>query len=138
MILREKRSITCPHDLTNAGLSAIAVVPVAGNFVTGGKIAEKGFSSYRKFKKAYGKAGDGMEWHHIVEQRPANISLFGAERIHNIDNMIALPTDVHKKISGHYSSKYMNTNLIVREWLNDKSFEFQYEYGKNVLKWYGY
>lgn len=125
-------------DLTNAGLSAIAVVPVAGNFVTGGKIAEKGFSSYRKFKKAYGKAGDGMEWHHIVEQRPANISQFGAERIHNIDNMIALPTDVHKKISGHYSSKYMNTNLIVREWLNDKSFEFQYEYGKNVLKWYGY
>ena len=52
--------------------------------------------------------------------------------------MKALPTDVHRKISGHYSSRYMNTNFTVRDWLNDKSFEFQYEYGKNVLKRYGY
>ena len=125
-------------DYLNAGISAAAMVPVVGSFATGGKIAEKGFSSYSKFKKAYGRAGDGMEWHHIVEQRPTNISRFGTKTIHNIDNMKALPTDVHRKISGHYSSKYMNTNLTVREWLNDKSFDFQYEYGKNVLKWYGY
>ena len=114
------------------------MVPVVGSFATGGKIAERGYSSYYKFKKMYGNAGAGMEWHHIVEQRSANISRFGAEKIHNIDNMKILPTDVHRRISGHYSSRYMNTNFTIRDWLNDKSFEFQYEYGKNVLKRYGY
>ena len=36
------------------------MVPGVGCFATGGKIAEKGYSSFYKFKKAYGKAGDGM------------------------------------------------------------------------------
>lgn len=115
------------------------MVPVVGSLATGGKIAEKGFSSYSKFKKAYGRAGDGMEWHHIVEQRPANISQFGAERIHNIDNMIALPTDAHRKISGHYSSLRRGTNnMRVRDWLNGKDYDFQYQYGLKILKKYGY
>jgi len=126
-------------DYSNAGISAAAMVPVIGSFATGEKIAEKGFSSYQKFRKTYGKAGDGMEWHHIVEQRKANISRFGAERIHNIDNMIALPVDVHRKISGHYSSKISEySNLRVRDWLNSQSFEEQYKYGLDVLKKYGY
>jgi len=126
-------------DYLNAGISAAAMVPVVGSLATGGKIAEKGFSSYSKFKKAYGRAGDGMEWHHIVEQRPANISQFGAERIHNIDNMIALPTDAHRKISGHYSSLRRGTNnMRVRDWLNGKDYDFQYQYGLKILKKYGY
>jgi hypothetical protein len=80
-----------------------------------------------------------MEWHHIVEQRSANISQFGAEMIHNIDNMIALPTEVHRKISGFYSSKPANLNgLRVRDWPNGQSYDKQYEYGLQVLKRYGY
>ena len=80
-----------------------------------------------------------MEWHHIVEQRPANISQFGTEKIHNIDNMIAIPTDVHRKISGYYSSKISeHSNLRVRDWLNGQSYEKQYEFGLEVLKKYGY
>ena len=107
--------------------------------MAGGKYVSKGYSSYSKFRKAYGKAGDGMEWHHIVEQRPANISQFGAEKIHNIDNMIALPKDIHRKISGYYSSKPEKLGgLRVRDWLNDKNYEDQYKYGLEVLKKYGY
>lgn len=80
-----------------------------------------------------------IEWHHIVEQRPANISQFGAEKIHNIDNMIALPADVHRKISGYYSSIRKGTNnMRVRDWLNGKDYDFQYHYGLDVLKKYGY
>lgn len=37
-------------DYTNAGISAAAMVPVVGGIATGGKLANKGFSSYRKFK----------------------------------------------------------------------------------------
>ena len=102
-------------------------------------ILPSGFKSFEDFKKVYGRAGDGMEWHHIVEQRDANIKQFGPEKIHNIDNMIALPVDVHRKISGHYSSKISEySNLRVRDWLNSQSFEEQYKYGLDVLKKYGY
>ncbi len=125
---------TFEGDYTNAGISATAMVPVLGVAATGAK----GFKTYNKFKKVYGKAGEGMEWHHIVEQRPFNINRFGSERIQHIDNMIQLPTDIHRKISGHYSSRYLNSNLTIRKWLDDKSFEFQYEYGKKILKRYGY
>ena len=102
-------------------------------------ILPSGFKSFEDFKKVYGRAGDGMEWHHIVEQRDANIKQFGPEKIHNIDNMIALPADVHRKISGHYSSiQPESEHMRVRDWLNGKSYEFQYEYGLQLLKRYGY
>lgn len=69
-----------------------------------------------------------MEWHHIVERRMEG--KFGAEKIHHIDNMIRLPKDVHRKISGHYSSKADKYHgLTVREWLNGKSYEEQYQFG---------
>ena len=43
----------------------------------------------------YGSAGEGFEWHHIVEQRSVNVERFGAERI---NNMVALPKSLHRKI----------------------------------------
>ena len=53
--------------------------------------------------------------------------------------MIAIPTDVHRKISGFYSSKPEDLHgLRVREWLNGKDYDFQYQYGLDVLKKYGY
>ena len=87
------------------------MVPALGSLATGGKFVNKGFSSYNKFRNYYGKAGDGMEWHHIVERRMEG--KFGAERIHHIDNMIRLPKDVHRKISGHYSSYNNDLGMTV-------------------------
>ena len=115
------------------------MVPIVGGLATGEKVVSKGFSSFRKFQKHYGKAGNGMEWHHIVEQRPSNLSQFGPEMIHNPNNIIKLPKDIHRKISGYYSSIQKETDYMrVRDWLNRKSYEFQYEYGLEVLKRYGY
>lgn len=102
----------------------------------------KGYKSFAAFKKAYGSAGDGMAWHHIVEQNASNVSKFGAERIHNINNMVKLPHgkgSIHAKISGYYSSKQDFTNgLTIRDWLKTKNFEEQYEYGMNILYEYGW
>lgn len=123
-------------DYTNAGISALAMAPVVGSLATGGKFVNKGYATYNKFLSRYGKAGDGMEWHHIVERRMEG--KFGAERIHHIDNMIRLPKDVHRKISARYSSKMPGKNMTVREWLNGKSYEEQYEFGRKLLKEYGY
>lgn len=52
--------------------------------------------------------------------------------------MIRLPKDVHRKISARYSSKVPGKNMTVREWLNGKSYEEQYEFGRKLLKEYGY
>ena len=88
-------------DYTNATISAVAVVPFIGNLATGGKLAvdaSKGVNTYNKYISRYGKAGEGMEWHHIVERRTEKASNFAPELLHNPDNIIALPTNVHRKI----------------------------------------
>ena len=101
----------------------------------------EGFKTFREFKNAYGPAGTGYAWHHIVEQTPSNIAKFGPEKIHNINNMIRLPHgpgSQHALISGFYSSKQNFTHgLTVRQWLSTKSFSEQYEFGLKIiiLKW---
>ena len=106
------------------------------------KIAEstEGYKTFSEFKKVYGKAGEGMNWHHIVEQTPSNIEKFGPEKIHNINNLVKIPGgkgSIHAKISAHYSSKPYNLDgLTVRQWLSSHSYDFQYKYGLYMLNVY--
>lgn len=104
--------------------------------------SKKGYESFIAFKKAYGPAGKGMAWHHIVEQNADNIARFGAERIHNTRNLIRLPHgkgSIHAKLSGYYSSKQNFTNgLTVREWLKTQNYAEQYKFGINELKKLGW
>lgn len=103
------------------------------------RINSEGYKTFKEFKKVYGRAGDGMEWHHIVEQRQANLDKFGPEQIHNVDNLVKIPSALHRKISGYYSSKQSFTGgVTVREWLNGKSYVEQFEFGLSVLKKFGY
>ena len=44
------------------------------------------FRSFREFKEIIGPAGEGYEWHHLVEQRLADNGRFPPEEIHNTDN----------------------------------------------------
>ena len=106
-----------------------------------GNVATKGYKSFSAFKKAYGAAGEGMAWHHIVEQNPSNIAKFGAERIHNINNVIKLPHgkgSIHAKVTGYYNSRWGENNMRVRDYVNTLSYEEQYEFGINVLKRFGW
>ena len=99
----------------------------------------EGYKSFNEFKKVYGKAGEGHQWHHIVEQRPSNIEKFGPEKIHNIDNLVKLPKDIHSKISAYYSSKQpFSEHMTVRQWIGQFDYKTQYDFGLNVLKMYGY
>lgn len=93
----------------------------------------RSYPSFQALKKALGSAGEGKDWHHIVEQ--SNVDIFGSETIHNTKNVVALLKDVHYKISGYYSSKQIFTNnMTVREWLRSQTFEDQYQFGLDVLK----
>ena len=95
----------------------------------------KKYDSYYEYKKDFGKAGDGREWHHIVEQNQIKNSGFAPGDIYTKSNTISLDKETHRLISSHYSSKQKFTNgQTVREWLSGQSFEDQYRYGLDYLK----
>ena len=103
-------------------------------------IVTAGYASFEAFKRVYGSAGPGKAWHHIVEQTTANINRFGAEMIHNVQNIVKIPHgagQLHNMISGHYSSIQSFTNgMTVRAWLSTQSFEAQLNYGLEILTKY--
>ncbi|MFZ6021632.1 MAG: RHS repeat-associated core domain-containing protein [Chloroflexota bacterium] len=106
--------------------------------------AGQGYNSFTAFKNAQGSAGSGMAWHHIVEQNPANISRFGTQAVNNTSNLIRLPSGarlLHQQISGYYSSiQPLVTGsdiLTVRQWLQTKSFEFQWKFGIELIEKFG-
>jgi hypothetical protein len=93
------------------------------------------FHSDSELKRHFGPAGDGRSWHHIVEQRLADNGRFPPEWIHNTDNVISIPDVVHYCINAEMSRlKRHSGGLTVRQWLEPKSFEFQYNYGLKLFK----
>jgi len=122
-----------PKSSRRAPLSLVMKVPAAN--------AEgRGFPTFKKFKEAIGKAPPGYAWHHIVAQTTENIKRFGAENIHNTNNLVLLPHGpgtIHNKLSALYGSKKkFSGDLIVKNWLADKSFEEQAVFGRKYLKRY--
>ena len=99
----------------------------------------QGFNTFNDAKKALGSAGEGKQWHHIVEQSQIKKSGFDPTQIHNTNNLIAIYKATHVKISGYYNtSTFQFTNgLKVRDWLAGQSFQAQYDFGIKVLKDFG-
>jgi hypothetical protein len=149
-------------NLANVGqVSAVAViggtivislpataVAMAAQSMGGGAAAgvnPAGFRSWGSFsglKKALGSAGEGNQWHHIVEQTSGNVERFGPQAIHNTENVIPLDQALHTRISAFYSSIRWNitgsNSLTVRQWLSTQSYEAQRKFGllaiENVTK----
>ena len=95
----------------------------------------QGYDSFQSFKNAHGKAGEDMEWHHVVEQSQIDRSGFSPEQINNTNNMLRIKKSIHRKISGYYNSKQPFTNeMTVRDWLAGKPIHQQYDFGINVVK----
>ena len=59
--------------------------------------------------------------------------------IHNTENVISVPHDIHVKISAYYSSiDYKYSSIMrVRDYLATMSFAEQYEFGLKVLRDFG-
>jgi hypothetical protein len=101
------------------------------------------FSSFDDFKKtsiieamrkAYGSAGPGEEWHHIVEQGGGDSTNFSPEQLHSTDNIMPLPGPVHDLVTAEYASEYDDSGKSVREWLSGQSFEAQRDEGIKILR----
>jgi hypothetical protein len=134
------RVVLAPHVVAMATGSVVAATPAPGR----GKLLPGGhraWGSYSGFKSAMGAAGNGKEWHHLVERTPGNVKRFGGEALHNTENVVALDKTLHTRISAFYSSlqpKITNSNtLTIRQWLSTQSYEAQREFGllaiKNIL-----
>jgi uncharacterized protein (UPF0335 family) len=98
-------------------------------------IASKGYT-FKKLKNSLGSPGKNFDWHHIVEQCQIKKSGFAPKVIQTADNVIAISKEVHRQISGYYSSiqEDFSEGMRVRDWLAGKSLEFQTEFGKTVIK----
>ena len=128
------------NALTDAEITAgNSAVIRGGSDSLNGLPQNKGYSSFNALKKDIGSPGPGKQWHHIVEQSQIKKSGFTAEQINNTSNIIAIDSATHAKISGYYNTKSFDfTNgLSVRDWLAGKSYEYQYNFGLDVLRQYG-
>jgi len=123
-----------------AGRGALSA-STGGALVTQKVAQGAGFGSFHAFKSAVGPAGHGMQWHHVVEQTRGNLARFGPQAIHNTGNLVRVELDVHRQISGFYSSIQPqvtgSTSMTVRQWLSTQSMAAQQEFGFQMLKQLG-
>ena len=97
------------------------------------------YNSFNAFKRAHGRAGDGLEYHHMTEQSQIGKSGFDIRSVQNGYNMIPLDKATHRKVSGYYGRIVPGTNLSFRNWLAHEgyTYEEQQEIGIYVLEIYG-
>jgi len=90
-------------------------------------------------KNDIGSPGVGNDWHHVVEQSQIKKSGFSSQQINNTSNITSVDHATHMQISGYYNTKGLDfTNgLSVRDWLAGQSYEYQYNFGLNVLRQFG-
>jgi len=73
-----------------------------------------------------------------VEQSQIDKTGFSPTQIHNTNNLIAVDSATHAKMSGYYSSKQAFTGgKTVRDWLAGQSYEKQFEFGMQKLRDFG-
>lgn len=68
-----------------------------------GDIMRANKNAFRRFKYN-NPAGDGYDWHHLVEQHKYNVRQFGVEAIQNSENLVRLDTKIHGQVTKHYNS----------------------------------
>ena len=135
--VREIRGVRHVDDAVAVSRQA---AKAADEFVALGVDLQKGFPTFYDFKRVHGAAGRKHAWHHIVEQS-RNADRFPPEALHNPANLVKLPSgkgSIHARVSGYYSSKpKWAEGKTVREWISERSFSEQYQFGIDTIKQFG-
>jgi len=90
----------------------------------------RSFPSFDAFKRYYGPAGEGYEWHHIVEQSAD----FPREKLNTTENIIRVPKFIHEEINGIYSSTIEERSYTIRDMIQREGFGTQREFGLQQLR----
>jgi hypothetical protein len=103
---------------------------------------EKTFSSFEDFKKVgfykyVGPAGDGYEYHHIVEQGPQNANI-PQELLQSTQNIVRVPKLLHEEITAEYQRSRISGLGSLRSRLSNRPYNEQYSAGLTVLRRLGY
>jgi hypothetical protein len=131
---------TAVYDFYNAGAGEVKpdfYVTPEGTAIP----SADSFKSFPELKQNLGNAQSGNALHHIVEQNPTNKAQFMPEMLQNKQNIIELPNnagDVHRIITGFSNSKprYLGGQKV-RDWVSQKSFGEQFDFGMDMVKKYG-
>jgi len=125
-------------------LPATAIAMAAQSMGGGGSsagvnpVGSRSWGSFSGLKSALGSAGEGQQWHHIVEQTPGNLDRFGPHALHNTENVIPLEQGLHTRLSGFYSSIQQeitgSRSLTVRQWLSTQSYGAQRQFGLQAIE----
>jgi hypothetical protein len=84
-----------------------------------------------ELQKFYGPAGEGMEYHHIIEQG----SGLPADIVQNSDNVVRIPKILHEAINARYQQVVKESgNRSLREWLRGKPAWLQRLWGEKVMR----
>lgn len=105
---------------------------------------DESFPSFNAFKKIepltpaelekrFGSAGEGMEWHHIVEQGP-NGGVLDDRDLQSTRNIVKIPKSLHEIITSDTARPDVAIGMSPRNSLRGKSFDEQYSTGINKLK----
>ena len=100
---------------------------------------EETFSSYDAFKKLdlekrFGPAGDGYEYHHIIEQSAD----FSQEQLQSTSNIVRIPRLLHEEINSIYARSAEDLGgQSLRRSLTGKSHNAQKEAGLKILRQVG-
>jgi hypothetical protein len=130
------RLVLAPHVIAMAAqtVASGSAAPARGRLLPNG---HRAWGSYSGFKSAMGSAGNGNEWHHIVEQTPGNVKRFGGGALHNTENVIRFGKALHSRVSALYSSIRVDitgsATLTVRKWLGSQSYEEQFAFGLRAM-----
>jgi hypothetical protein len=129
-----REAIAAATRFVNEGAHTLAQLRVSSeglSFSSYGQFLKQDVEASADLEKRFGSAGDGMQYHHIIEEG----SGVASNLVENTDNIVRIPAILHEAINAIYatkSSKY--GGLTLRDWLKGQSAVVKREYGIKVLR----
>lgn len=131
-----RQAITAATKFANEGVHTLAQLRMS-------PVSEK-FKDMRAFikvfpfqsilislEKKFGPAGDGMEYHHLIERNSRDVG----DVAEDSDDIVRIPTIFHEAVTAAYRRNRPELGeRSLREWLRTQPISVRREWGKKVLR----
>ncbi len=101
-----------------------------------------GYRSFASFKNAVGAPRANYQWHHVVEQSTIRNRGWDPRAIHNRNNLVQIPTQVHQRCVNSWMARKgvrsfgvnASSSQTMRQWVHAQGFSKQHQIGVNLLR----